>query len=48
MKNTAKRGRIGPVVGFALCLSLSTWAQTSPMRLRVVGEVRANKALTLL
>ncbi len=43
-----KSDRIAPVVGFVLCLSLSTWAQTSPVRLRVVGDVRANKALAFL
>lgn len=40
--------RVSVVTLAVLSLSLSAWAQTPPLRLKVVGDVQTNKALKVL
>jgi hypothetical protein len=40
--------RVSLVLLAVLCLSLSAQAQTSPLHLKVVGDVQTNKSLKVL
>jgi hypothetical protein len=40
--------RISAIVLLSLCASLPVGAQEAPIRLKVVGDVEANKALKVL
>jgi|GEM_PF-2417437 len=40
--------KVSLVLLAVLCVSLSARAQTTPLRLKVVGDVQTNKALKIL
>ena len=40
--------KVSMVTLAVLSLSLSAWAQTPPLRLKVIGDAEANKALKIL
>lgn len=40
--------KVPPVLLAVLCVFLSAQAQTTPLHLKVIGDVQANKALKIL